>query len=112
MTPYFKGIELDMRDYYLDNDVKVKFPLAALYQHTLDQLSRPDSYRCSIGFLIPVSNEKLDKFFKKEGYKIIELPESTKCISCEHPFKADVPPMYPMITMRTLPQLRKFWSKE
>lgn len=31
LSPFFAQIEPDMRDYYLDNDVQVKFPLAALY---------------------------------------------------------------------------------
>lgn len=112
MTDYFKKLEPDMRDYYLDNEVKVKFPLAALYHHTLDKLASPDSFKCSIGFLIPVTDEKLEKFFKKEGYKIKELPEQTKCVSCEYPFRCDVPPIYPLISMKTNRPLRGFCHKE
>ena len=105
---YFKKLEPDMRDYYLDNDVKVKYPMAALYQHSMDILSIPGDYRCSIGFLIPFSNEKLEKYFRKEGYNIKELPESTKCVQCEFPYRLDVPPAYPMITMKTNAPMRSF----
>ena len=108
---YFKLIEPDMKDYYLDNDFQIKFPLVALYQHTLAYLSSPRDFKCSIGFYIPVSNDKIEKFFKKEGYSIVKLPSITKCISCEFPFRADIPPIYPLISMKLNPALRVFMRK-
>lgn len=78
----------------------------------MDILSIPGFYRCSIGFLIPFSNEKLEKYFKKEGYKVSELPESTRCVQCEFPYRLDIPPAYPMITMKTNAPMRNFLHHE
>lgn len=39
----------------------------------------------------------------------MQLPLITKCISCEHPYRLDIPPMYPIIAMRCYPALRAYF---
>ena len=40
LSQYFAQLQPDMEDYYLDNNVQVKFPLAALFHHDIQTLSR------------------------------------------------------------------------
>lgn len=89
LTDYFAKMQPDIKDFMLDNDVKLTYPMAALYPHPLDVVALPQNQRCSIGFLDKSCNEKCIKFFKKEGYKVLHLPHKTQCITCEFPYRFD-----------------------
>jgi hypothetical protein len=110
LSQYFRQLEPDLNDYYQDYNIKVKFPLAALYQHNLDVLSKPGLYRCSIGFFDRSASPEAIKFFKKEGYKVFIVPGDTSCATCEFPYRFDLALMYVTVSMKCYSALKAYFS--
>ena len=88
----FDEVKEDLKDFMLEVPSLPKFPLAALFQHGSDYLSlstRPT--RVSIGFFMRKSDDRVEKFFKRDLYNVCSLPDQTNCITGEIAFKFDLP---------------------
>ncbi len=76
LSKMFADINEDVLDCFIDAPLALKFPMATLYQHGSDYLaSSTRAARVSVGFFMRQKNERIEKFFKGELYKICYLPE-------------------------------------
>ena len=69
------------------NFKKEEFPLAAIFHNDSEALCNPIPQEASIGWFVRRLEPEMRAFFEKESYRIVELPNDTRCIGVDFPYR-------------------------
>ena len=90
---YFNLMKPDLLDYLDLNPHWLEHPFAAIFHGDTNMLCTTNDQRASIGFFVRVLDSKISEYFKKEGYKVAQLP-ATKCLYVDFPYRFCSPLVY------------------